>query len=256
MSDSVLAAIIAATATLSASLLQLRFSVARELAALLSSAGEHGPFIAVGHSLGGAYMRMFAAQQGSNAAGLVLVDATSPSAFATMNEVGLPPLEKGTVASFIVSSKPLYQLANRVGLIHVTVDIDVNDFPSEAVPVMRRFLFSEERARTAVRELDFVSDTLRQIDRLPAAGAMPVVVIASDRWIDKDADVAARRAEWNKKQQRNWLAISSNSHFQIVPGSDHLSLLSRKEHAAAVSDAIIRMIRSLKKGPKLAATMS
>jgi hypothetical protein len=49
MSDSVLAAIIAATATLSASLLQLRFSIARELAARAQSPGgrkkSRAPFI-------------------------------------------------------------------------------------------------------------------------------------------------------------------------------------------------------------------
>jgi hypothetical protein len=47
----------------------------------------------------------------------------------------------------------------------------------------------------------------------------------------------------NKKQNRNWRAISANSRFLIVPGSDHLSLL--KEYVAAVSDAIIRMVRGL-----------
>ena len=49
MSDSILAAIIAATATLSASLLQLRFSIARELAARAQSPGNRkksrAPFI-------------------------------------------------------------------------------------------------------------------------------------------------------------------------------------------------------------------
>jgi hypothetical protein len=79
---------------------------------------------------------------------------------------------------------------------------------------------------------------------------MPVTVIAADRWVDrwvdKDPDVAAKCADWNKKQQRNWLAISANSRFLIVPGSDHLSLLSKKEHAAAVSDAITRMVHSLR----------
>jgi hypothetical protein len=88
---------------------------------------------------------------------------------------------------------------------------------------------SHERARTALRELDFVSDTLRQISRLSGVGAMPVTVISSDRWIDKDHPElsAAARAEWNKRQQRNWLAISANSRFLIVPESDHLSLLSK-----------------------------
>jgi hypothetical protein len=76
---------------------------------------------------------------------------------------------------------------------------------------------------------------------------MPVVVISSDRWVDKDPDIAAARAEWNKKLQRSWLAISSNSRFLIVPESDHLSLLANKEHAAAVSDAIIRLVHNLRR---------
>jgi pimeloyl-ACP methyl ester carboxylesterase len=221
-------------------------TVARELDALLKAAGESGPFIAVGHSLGGAYIRMFAAQQRDNVVGLVLIDATNPSVVATMGEVGLPPMERGAVASFLVSNKILYQIAGGIGLIRVRIDIDPNDFPPDAVPVTRRFLISGERARTSVREVDSVSETVRQIERLPAVSPLPVVVISSDRWVDKDGDLAARRAAWNKRQQRNWLAISSNSRFQIVPGSDHLSLLSNKEHAAAVSDAIIRMVRGLK----------
>jgi hypothetical protein len=75
---------------------------------------------------------------------------------------------------------------------------------------------------------------------------MPVTVIAADRWIDKDPDLAATRAEWDKRQQRNWLALSTNSRFLIVPGSDHLSLLSNKEHAAIVSDAIVRMVHGFR----------
>jgi pimeloyl-ACP methyl ester carboxylesterase len=221
-------------------------TVGRELDALLKSAREKRPFIIVGHSLGGAYARMFAAQQPDEVVGLVLVDATSPSAFATMSEVGLPPIRKSAFEMFLASSGALFQVAHRIGLIRITIDEDLNDFPPDAVPVMRAFLLSDERARTAVRELDSVSDTLGQISPLSGVGLMPVTVIAADRWIDKDPDVAAKRAEWNKKQwQRNWLAISNNSRFLVVAGSDHLSLLSKKEHAAVVSDAIIRMVHSL-----------
>jgi hypothetical protein len=112
---------------------------------------------------------------------------------------------------------------------------------------MRAYLDSHERARTAIRELDSLPETLRQRGSLGSVGAMPVVVISSDRWVDKDSDIAATRAEWNKKLQRNWLAISSNSRFLIVQGSDHLSLLSNKQHAAAAADAIIRLVRGLKR---------
>jgi pimeloyl-ACP methyl ester carboxylesterase len=50
-------------------------TVSRELDALLKTAGEKGPFIAIGHSIGGPYARVFAARQGRNVIGLVFVDA-------------------------------------------------------------------------------------------------------------------------------------------------------------------------------------
>ena len=222
-------------------------TVGRELDALLKSAGEKGPFIVVGHSLGGAYARIFAAQQRDNVVGLVLVDATSPFAVATMDEVGLPPMHKSDFVMFLASHETLFQVADRIGLLQLKVDLDVNEFPPDAVPAMRAFLFDRERARTSVREVDSVSDTMREISLLGGVGALPVTVIAADRWIDKDADLATKRAEWNKKQQRNWLSISTNSRFLIIPGSDHLSLLSNKAHAAVVSDAVIRMVHGLKR---------
>jgi pimeloyl-ACP methyl ester carboxylesterase len=221
-------------------------TVSRELDALLKVAGEEGPFIAVGHSLGGPYARMFAARQGRNAIGLVLVDATPPSALTAMAEAGMS-FKVGPVATFIASHKTLFQIADGIGLVQVGHDIDWNDFPPDAVPTMRAYLLNRERARTGVREIGSVPETLRQVGALDGVGSMPVVVISSDRWLDKDPNIAAQRAELNKKLQRTWLAISSNSRFMIVPESDHLSLLSKKKHAAVVSDAIDRMVHSLKR---------
>jgi pimeloyl-ACP methyl ester carboxylesterase len=223
-------------------------TVSRELDALLKAAGEKGPFIAVGHSFGGTYARMFADRQGSTVAGLVLVDATPSCALTAMAEGGMPPTASGTVASLIACRKTIFQIADGIGLVRVDIDVDIdwNEFPADVVPAMRAYLLSNERARTGVRELDSVSETLRQVGALVSVGAMPVVVISSDRWVGKDPAIAAIRAELNKKLQRSWLAISSNSRFLIVPGSDHLSLLSNKEHAAVVSDTINRVVHSLK----------
>jgi pimeloyl-ACP methyl ester carboxylesterase len=51
---------------------------AAELKALLVAAGEPGPYIHIGHSLGGAYGRIFAATYPAEVAGIVLVDAFNP----------------------------------------------------------------------------------------------------------------------------------------------------------------------------------
>ncbi len=51
---------------------------AAELAALLAAAGEPGPYVLVGHSLGGAYIRVFADANRAAVVGLVLVDTFDP----------------------------------------------------------------------------------------------------------------------------------------------------------------------------------
>ena len=49
-----------------------------DLRALLDAAGEQGPFVIVGHSLGGSYARVFASQFRDEVVGAVLVDSFEP----------------------------------------------------------------------------------------------------------------------------------------------------------------------------------
>src|SRR5262245_5882697 len=61
---------------------------ATDLHALLAAAGAEPPFVVVGHSLGGAYGRVFAAEHRPEVAGLVLVDAFGPD----LEEAWIQPL--------------------------------------------------------------------------------------------------------------------------------------------------------------------
>lgn len=56
----------------------------------LAVAGERPPFVAVGHSLGGVYVRVFAARQSAEMAGIVLVDPYLPD-IRPARVVDLPP---------------------------------------------------------------------------------------------------------------------------------------------------------------------
>src|SRR5262249_8253549 len=53
-------------------------AIARDLDRALRAAGEHGPFIVVGHSAGGLYGQLFAARRRRETLGIVLVDSSVP----------------------------------------------------------------------------------------------------------------------------------------------------------------------------------
>ena len=57
---------------------------AEDLHTLLAEAGEHGPYVLVGHSTGGTYAMTYAARYPEQVAGLVLLDSSSPEQFTRM----------------------------------------------------------------------------------------------------------------------------------------------------------------------------
>jgi TolB protein len=64
--------------------------IVKELHALLVNAGIEGPYVVVGHSLGGMYMRLFADRYAEEVVGLVLVDSSHIDQF-ERNAAVLPP---------------------------------------------------------------------------------------------------------------------------------------------------------------------
>lgn len=91
-----------------------------DLRAALASAGESGPYIAVGHSLGGAYARVFAGTDGSGVVGAVLVDAFNPD------------LESDWIHPLLGTLRPEYETRLDGLRAHVSV-VDGLDWPASEV---------------------------------------------------------------------------------------------------------------------------
>ena len=59
-------------------------TAAEDLHQLLAQAGEEGPYVLVGHSIGGPYALTYGAQYPDQVAGMVLLDSSSPEQLTTI----------------------------------------------------------------------------------------------------------------------------------------------------------------------------
>jgi hypothetical protein len=128
------------------------------------------------------------------------------------------------------------------------------DLPPKQGAEVKAFLCSPKRIEAAMKERDSLFDTLKQIGTLGNLGSLPLTVIYSEQigspdphTRGMDANKAATMAEMIEKQRRDWLDSSTNSRFLIIPGADHISVLTNKEHAKALAHAVIDMLETPKR---------
>lgn len=188
---------------------------AAELHALLAAAGEAGPFVLVGHSLGGLYTLAYAALYPDEVAGLVLVDATdilTPEEIIAAAEAeldtrtDLSPEERTAKeaaladlrTSGLISIDPVLQLLADVaplGIVRLAADLLIAGdtayglLPPEVAPAYRAMLLRTPYLRTLLNEMKatetsllFVRNTLdalRGSEGQPPLGDLPLVILDS-----------------------------------------------------------------------------
>ena len=115
--------------------------VAAHLRAALSAAGEAGPFVVVGHSLGGVYARVFAAAHATEVAGVVLVDPYIPDIRA-VDHVALPDGLRDEWLRGIEDTNELIERTEELDWVpteRALADADLGDLPLELLFVEQRF---------------------------------------------------------------------------------------------------------------------
>ena len=137
---------------------------ARDLRAALAAAGERGPFIVVGHSLGGVYARIFAAAYREEIAGVVLVDPFTPD-ISPAERAGVR-LDPSLLAEWGAGLQATRDLIERLESLDWAATADqlgaahLGDIPLELIFVDQRLRYderidaaTEERLIAAWREL-------------------------------------------------------------------------------------------------------
>lgn len=124
-------------------------AVAGELRALLQPAGEPGPYVVVGHGLGAAFAVLFAAQFGSDVAGLVLIDPPVPDSTTERDQT-----------TWLASASPWLA---RTGVLRATRMMSSNaaGLPGVSAGALRAFLNRPDHLTRAATELSRWDETVR-----------------------------------------------------------------------------------------------
>jgi pimeloyl-ACP methyl ester carboxylesterase len=176
-----------------------------DLRAALAAAGERGPFVIVGHSLGGVYARIFAAAYRNETAGVVLVDPFTPD-ISPAERAGVR-LEPSLAADWTAGLRGTFELIER---------LDGLDWPATANQLAAAHLGD------IPLELIFVDQRLRYDERVDPA--------------TKERLIAA----WRELV----LAWSTDSRLTIADGSRHIVQLDRPDVVVASIQRLVDRARS------------
>ena len=202
--------------------------IAGDLHTLLTNAGIPGPYVLVGHSVGGKNVRMSALKYPEDVAGMVLVDATGESA-------NSPPASASTqsLPQVTGSEWSLYGILRRVGLVRL---IGASQWGPQTLSEQTRTelaLFATGQRgldATAAEYIGMAADN-PQLQAASSLGHWPLIVLAADESVRMDP-------QWTVVQ-RHQAGMSTKGRLIVVAGSGHYIQLDQPE---VVIDAVQQVV--------------
>lgn len=213
--------------------------IATELHTLLAKAGVEGPYVLVGHSLGGQHVRMVADLYPTEVVGMVLVDATHPDVLTRLPAQVAAGFTPG--ATMLTVMRLLARLGITRGYHLFPVDADLPD-AQRAVITAFDGPFKQMAARTG--ELQGFPATFIQVHNTHPLGNLPLVVLTSTELYP--GQPAAKQA-WAELQDE-LVALSSNSQHQVIAGATHESLVYKQKDAQSTIAAILQVVGAARTG--------
>lgn len=214
-------------------------TVANDLHALLAAANEKGPFVLVGHSLGGPYIMTYTKHYGADVAGLVFVDASHPEQVQRMTKVIGKKLEAPTGLMSVAAA------LSWTGLVRaVSGMVDMPKVPRERVEAMRGYL--PRSLGQEMMEQNSIDAIFAEAGTFRTLGDRPVVVLTAMAPMDSTTRKAIGISEeTGKKFQQAWKEMhddeaswSTRSRHEIVPDATHYIQIDRP-------DVVIRAVREV-----------
>lgn len=206
--------------------------IAHELRTLLDNAGVAGPYVLVGHSAGGLFVRMFAAEYPETVAGIVLIDTAHP--------------DDPDVQAALPSSRQMFATTSALAPFGVTrlvyrfVDL-APSLPARQQAEIQAFWSTARHHASHGVELAAREATDAQVRAAGRLGDTPLMVIS-----------AGQNSPTGLAYQADLATLSANSVHRIMDSATHLSLTLQQEDAGATSAAIRQVVEAVRGGVPLA----
>jgi pimeloyl-ACP methyl ester carboxylesterase len=205
---------------------------AADLHTLLDRAGENGPFVLVGHSIGGSHAMTYAARYPEQVAGMVLLDATDPYQVTATDNAADP----SAPAEFAV----LPSLA-RLGIGRLFPSSFWSSLPEPAAGQVQAFASSPRGFQSMADESAAMPALFSQAQALTTLGSTPLVVLTA---AGHDTDPG-----WSVAQDR--MAALSTNHSHRTADATHAALLDEENGAEASALAIDAAVQAARTGAPL-----
>jgi pimeloyl-ACP methyl ester carboxylesterase len=204
---------------------------AQELHTLLRRADVPGPYVLVGHSLGGLPVRVFTHEYPSDVVGVVLIDSMSPSS-AKSSDSGIPAQSDApSIVDWLVDW--LVTLPARTGVLRLLAGpLQLNAGLSPHVANAYTAVSVTPRSLQArIDEGKGMPESLTEAGAVKSFGAVPLIVLSLGVIPGKDQD-------W-QRMQTELLELSSKSQQLFADKRGHSIQLDQPEAAV---DAIEMMV--------------
>jgi pimeloyl-ACP methyl ester carboxylesterase len=225
-----------------------------DLHSLLSRADIEGPYVLVGHSLGGLYARLYAHEYPADVAGMILVDASHEEQFLRFPEAYRQASEKSVQQ--IVMGLRVPQLLNSIGVLALSPDDYPDQFlpplPESAVEPYKAVIVSDTRYfETLIGEYASLEESMAQVRaaQIASLGDIPLVVLT--RGLPTDPAAVGMPAEVVEQADAVWdelqvelAALSSNGEQVIAQQCGHYVHLDQPE---LVIDAIRTVVEAARR---------
>lgn len=204
-------------------------AAAADLHALLAAAGETGPFVLAGHSIGGPYAMTYAAQYPDEVTGMVLLDSTTPHQF---DAIPAYPVQYAMM-------RRAYGVMPTLARLGLGVLLTGSHLPPDDATAVDAMSATPRAGRNARDDVSMLPVLFRQARALTTLGDRPLVVLTS-------AENARDSEGWTEAQEQ-MAALSSNA-VRRDAATSHAGIVEDSDGAAASVQAIASVVRAVRTG--------